>query len=466
MEKMDDGIKNSSSKKKEMTIFGIIAVLVIAVLLGGGYYLLSKPKSILNESLYYLTKRFKKIGEKQDLSKLIFESDQVKFEGKMNIDLNKDLQLGLENISLNITAHEDKKEQTAHYKIDADIDQKSLLELDTYLSDNKMYIMLKDILDKFYYTDQEYISFLNSSDDKDVDILMDIIEKSVKKVIHDNRFKKETVTKEIDEKEEKVTKLSLEITDQLLSELIQEIINQIKNNDQAMTALKNLSGEEVAEIKTTLDELYDSVKETNGETLLTYNVYYQGMNEIRMLELTDGEDSITYTANDGYHLEFKTNDEVIFDLKITTENQIHKINIVSGTVKIVGEIKEEDKLTTATFHLYESQEELGVMKLSQKQDNNTESEIEMIVESNETQLAKIMFHTKFTFGEKISLESIKDAKDINKMSVEEAQKILENIQNHEFLSSFMELFDMLNSNEESSLYDYDYDYDYDEDLLS
>jgi len=460
METMDDGIKKNSSKKKELTIIAIISVIVIAVLLGGGYYFFSKPKAIFQESINYLTKGLKASTENTKLLELFNKNDRIKYEGNMHLSLNQSFGLGFSDLDFNFIVNEDKKEKEAQYSLNTQVDKKSLLELDTYLKDNKMYGTIKNIMDKYYYTKQDYVTFFGASDNKEMEELMKVVEKSVKRVIHDGRFKKSNVTKEIDGKEENLKKLSLEITDTLLSELVQEFVKQVNDNDKALDALASLTKEDRVTTSAMLISISENMKNTTGETIIIYNAYYRGMNEIRMLELVDDEGSITYTANENYHLEFKLQNQLVFDLKITKEEDLYKINLEVEDEKITGEYKEEDQNFSLDLQLTDKTEGLlGSIQVLGKQISDTESNIEITIKNEDIKFITLTLHSKYTFNEKISTEELKNAKDIEEMTEEELQNILNNIENHEILGPIIEMFnEFFNEENDYPMNDYDFDY--------
>jgi len=454
MEEKQELAKNTS-KKKGWIILALLVIVIAVALIGGGVYYLSKPKAIFQDSYDYLTKGFKKV-EESELKKLIAKNDKAKYTIDTQIELNKSLNLGIENIDLLLTLKEDKTEKLMQYNLNSKINDQDLLELDAILKDSKMYMTIKKIMDKYYYIEQEAVSLSETFSEEDLEVLTDIVADALKKEITDDKFTKEDVTIKVDEKDEKVKKISLKVTDKLLSEVITEICTNMKNSDKAMASLEKLLGETKEEITKSLDEMINDVKETTGETLFTYNIYYKGINQIRKLELLSDKDAISYTANnEKYQLQFTSNGTMVLKLEIAKEKEAYKINAVMEGLIITGDCKENDGETTINLEIKEiTTNQVGTITAKVKDVSDTESNLEMTLKIAGTELATIKMNTKVTFGESITVNGLENAKDMNNITEEEIAAILNNLEQHPVIGPLMSTFEgLLGNNNQTDIYE-------------
>lgn len=420
----EENFETKPKKRGTAIVIGIILVLAIG-LIGGGTYLLLKPKSLLGQSYQYIAQAFKTENSK---AASILDEDAVKLDANIHIGLGNDLELGLKNIDMDLILNENKKDKVAQYKINSKVDGTEFLNIDSILKDNKIYASVENVTDKYYYTDLDFVSLFKNNQ-KDVKVITDIISKSIEKVITDDKIKTAEVTKVINGKEEKVKQLSLEVTTKLASEVLTDISNKIKDDDEALGALMNLTGQDEDAIVKMLDNLeVTSIGEDEVVTdpVFTYNVYYKGMNQIQMIEIVDGEEVLTYTAGNEYRFVYTSEDNTEFELTIE-KGSTKKFTAVAENMKITGEFSNE--------------------------------KLEFTVTEEEKEIITVKIETKYSKGETIDTSSLSNAKKFDEITEEEMSSIMLNLQNNQLISSLIESFNP-SSTEPEEHYPWEDDDDY------
>lgn len=451
--------KVETSKKKKYLLMIIPVVILVIALVGGIYYYKTRPKVILKESYNYLTKGIKNTStnQKTALQEKIQSNNQVKLESNMQLKLNEDLELGVGTINLNLEAATDKEKEIAHYKIDSKLGNEELFNIETYLKDNKLYMTIKNIMDKYYYIDKEYFSY-EPKNEEDINTLMDAIGNAIQKIVTDNKFSKTSEKINVDGDEIEVTKLSLNITDTLLSEVATEFIKQARNNEEVKQAFINLAGVPEAELEETLTQLESEMKDTDNETILNYHIYYTGSYNIKMLELENDGDSLTYTANKDYHIQYKSQNEVILDFKLTND---HELEIKIGTITISGTYQEENQNKEVLLKVKEGTSEIAEVTIKTEEKSDTENAMEMEIKSEGMTLLTITANNKYTFGEEIKIDDLENAKNFDEMTSEEIEEIQRKLEIHPLIGPLFQTFNELFGDDETFEDD---DFDFEEDI--
>lgn len=433
---------NKKSKKGVFLVFAIVIVLIGIVLTGVGVMLLSKPKAIFQESYNYLTKGFKGLELSDYKSVDVEKKDKVKVSSNINVNLNENLGLGITNVDLNLQLLEDKVNKTSKFYLDSKLENQKLLEFISYLKDNKMYLTIPDIFDKYYYTDVEYSSIYDNMNEEDIELLVDIVEDSFKKVITDEKFEKEKAKTSIDGIEESVTKLTLKVDDKLLSELVTEIINNIKNNKDAVDFLVEISESNKEEFLKFLDDALEELKDTTGETLFTYNIYYKGINDIRKLEILGGTSVLSYTANNNsYRLKYVEDDVEQLTILVSKKESKYDISVNTSSFKINGDLVKNKNGYSMTLNMVDGgSNDLGTLKLEYIFTSNVQDKLVIAYQKDKVDMIKVTIDSKIAFNESIKLPDLSNSKSIDSITDEEINKIMTNFQNHQIIGPIISMF--------------------------
>lgn len=446
---------NKKSKKSVLLILAIVIVVIGIGLAGTGVFLLSKPKAVFQESYNYLTKGFKSLGLSDTSTLDILDKDKIKVENKINVNLDQSLGLGITNLDLNMHVMNDRTTNTSKVYLDSKLENQKLLEFVSYLKEDKLYLTVTDIFDKYYYTDIDTNSLTEELTIEDMELLVGIVKNSLKKVITDEKFEKEKTTTSVDGIEESVTKLTLRVDDKLLSDIVVEVVYGIKADEKALEILANLSSVTKEELIKSLDEVVTEVKETTGETLLTYNIYYKNINDIKKLEILSGTTIVTYSANNSnYRLKVIDDDAEVEELSLLVVEQDNNYNITLNTLSssITGKLLKNEKNYNLTLNIADNRNNnLGTLVVDYIYTSNVQDKLVVTYQKDGINYVKVTVDSKITFDEGISVPDMSNAKSIDAMTEEEVNTIMTNLQNHQVIGPIISMF--MQSNDDTLIGD-------------
>lgn len=468
-------IKPKKPKKSNMLIFAIVLSVVSVGLLVGGFVILTSPKTIMLQSISSWSSSFKDVLVKSNdspLMKKIATNDKRGLSGKMDIEINPSLGLDIDSISLDFSYNDDKKAKESNIALIASLGEQELVNLTSVLANNNIYINIKDIFDKYYYMEQEYISLIETSgteiEEKLIDIVFNSFENNFSK--EDIKKSKETIT--LGEKSKDVTKISYDVTSKNLGKVVLEILENVKKDTEIVEFFAELSEMDKKEIIDGIDEMIDDIKEdTEDEYLFTYNVYYYGLNNIVMEEIGDDEVVIQY-----YHYD-NTKEFKVVEVDSKTNLLVVKVEGKEGKYDISGFLvtyafsgsysKNANKASLDLTVELEDKQKFTINMTGEDRENKdsfeNKGEISLSVTSNGVSVDDVITiatDLSYTFGKKVDTTGIENATAIDEMTEDEMNAIMLKLEQHPLYS----LLESLYGFDEPELdYDYDYDDDYDYD---
>lgn len=446
---------NKKSKNNVLLILAIVIVVIGIGLAGIGVFLLSKPRAVFQESYNYLTKGIKSLGLTDSKTLDILDKDKIKVENKINVNLDQSLGLGVTTFDLDMQVMNNRTTNTSKVYLDSKLENQKLLEFVSYLKEDKLYLTVTDIFDKYYYTDIDTSSLTEELTIEDMELLVDIVKNSLKKVITDEKFEKEKTTTSVDGIEESVNKLTLRVDDKLLSDIVVEVVYGIKADEKALEILTNLSSVTKEELIKSLDDVVTEVKETTGETLLTYNIYYKNINDIKKLEILSGTTIVTYSANNSnYRLKVIDDDAEVEELSLLVVEQDNNYNITLNTLSssITGKLLKNEKNYNLTLNMADNRNNnLGTLVIDYLYTSNVQDKLVVTYQKDGVNYVKVTVDSKITFGEEISVPDMSNAKSIDAMTEEEANIIMTNLQNHQVIGPIISMF--MQSNDDNLIGD-------------
>jgi len=449
--------KETKSKKKtknrNMAIFAVILSVISIGLLVGGFYVLSSPKTIVLQSISNWGNLLKEGASSKETKFLenITSHDQVQLKENISLKVDSILDLGFENADINILYNDDFKAKKSNMNLQFLLDQNQL-DLDYFLMNDKMYMKLKDVFDKYYYTDMEYVSFIHDANKVDSEKMIDIIFDALKNGVNDKDFKKSKETISLGDKTKKTTKISYNVTSKKLYQVGIDILTAIKNDKDLMALMSN--GQSKEEIASEIDQLISMLKQGLKEEevhVFTYNVYYYGFNNIVMEEFDfDG------TAFQYYHYD-KIDEIKILDLasknsyftmKMEEEKNDTKISGFIVTYPYQGSYQKKDNSTTVklSFDMGDGAHlDLEMNGTNKESDNNYQEQIDIKIGGQENgtdleNMIQLSIKTEYSFDQKIDTSVTNGAVSFDAMTEEEQQNIWEALENHPIISPILDMF--------------------------
>lgn len=330
-----------SKKKNNVLIIGIVVLLAIC---GGVLGYLYGKKSITPKT------KFVKVMSNY-LEKNNIEDLEELFKGNFTVNTTNDFKVnvdseGLVSGKLNINNIHKDNEQYTEISLG---DGSDSLKGNVYLKDNKAYVKLNDVFDKYYYMNME-------SDSTDYVDAFKELKKSIVKVIKeyftDDKF---TLTKDSNN-----DKISISLTGKDGVTLVLKFYEEIKNNDKILGLFTDddTSLDEVkAGLKEDIDNLKEEMDSYSDEVVISYDIYLN-KNKLVKQELTFEDITLTITGEEsgditlisaGTTIISGTYNKDNLNLKINTdminaELSINRQNITED--KISGDYKTTIKLTS------------------------------------------------------------------------------------------------------------------------
>lgn len=189
-------------------------------------------------------------------------------------------------------------------------DAKAMFEM--YLQDTRLYIKVQNAFKKFYYTDMQEENLESSLDTEELEKMLNEVftEEEINKIlgylkesiidnITEEDFKEEEVELKLGDSTFKTTKLTLDITDKLVANVMADFFTKIKNDTKLINginklgkALNDYSSDMTGEVSEEFDAakaLDEAIKELEQETsveiLCSYSMYVEGKDNVLRHEL-------------------------------------------------------------------------------------------------------------------------------------------------------------------------------------
>lgn len=330
------------SKKKNNGLI-IIIILLLAICGGGLGYIYGKKSITPKAKFVKVMSNYLEKNNIEDLEEL--------FDGVYSVNTTNDFKISADNkevISGKLNINNIYKDNEQYTEISLG-DGSDSLKGNVYLKDNKAYVKLNDVFDKYYYMDMK-------SDSTDyVDAYKELKNsaiKVIKEYFTDDKF---TLTKDSNN-----DKISISLTGKDSATLVLKFYEEIKNNDKILEILTNddTSLDEVkAGLKEDIDDIKDDMESYSDEVVISYDIYLN-KNKLVKQELTIEDMVLTITGEDSGNITLISAGTTIvsgtyskdnLNLKISTnmvnaEFSINRQNITED--KISGDYKTTIKLTS------------------------------------------------------------------------------------------------------------------------
>ena len=311
-----------------VVIFVIIALLGLAFF-GGKYYLASRNniKIFMND---YFNKLEDNIGKNNSTSgslSLNVNGDTTDKEKKIFKILN--------NLDFSMNYGIDTKENITNIDISTNYYGDKLININTYIEDNNIYLSSSDLYSKYIKIEnkKEDNSEKKSMTNDDYKVIINSISTAVSESLKEEYFTKNWV--KLDGKS--VNKVELLLNNNNIKIINENIINNLKNNNNFIDSFGKLIGKKTMEVKELLDI---EIKEVNSNEYSDIKIsLYTKITKFVKLEITSGEDKIAVKSNDkGYSFEIVDSEDN------NTYNGTIKINNNSDSTTYNVNVKDSNNL--------------------------------------------------------------------------------------------------------------------------
>lgn len=319
-----------SKKKNNVLIIVIIVLLAIGVGVLGFIY---GKKSITPKA------KFVKVMSNY-LEKNNIEDLEELFDGGYSVNTTNDFKISADNeevISGKLNINNIHKDNEQYTEISLG-DGSDFLKGNIYLKDNKAYVKLNDVFDKYYYMNME-------SDSTDYVDAFKELKKSIVKVVNeyftDDKF---TLTKDSNN-----DKISISLTGKDGATLVLKFYEEIKNNDKILGLFTD-DDTSLDEVKSGLKEDIDNLKEEmdsySDEVVISYDIYLN-KNKLVKQEITIEDMVLTIIGEDSGDITLISAGTTIVSGAYNKDNLNLKINtdMINAELSIERQNIKEDKIS-------------------------------------------------------------------------------------------------------------------------
>lgn len=371
MEEMEifDDIKSGSSKNGlAVAIIGILVLLILGGL-GVWYYTTNKADVMVNK---IIDKVFDGVTFKNE------ENSEITYDLSLNIkseNLESEALDIINNTKVKGSIYINSKDKYTLINLGAIYEDKELLSFDAYYNDNTIYLQEKSIYDKYVSINipeelQTEINNMYTINGKDINIVKKGIKNALKNALKEETFIKEKVDTNINGKSTKANSLKLIINDENRKEILTKISKYLKDNDEFLDSMSNLTDSTSQEIFNSLESLTENY--TNTYTTTTIILYTTGItNELAKVDIkseqNEKEVSRVVCESD------------TCDIQIINDGEQMNMNILmnetSSTIKINGKMDEDD--VSLTLNLKENYNKKDAPKINESVNIDEISEEDM-----------------------------------------------------------------------------------------
>lgn len=392
----------------------VIILFLLMIGLGVGGYLFYKfnnsPKVLFVKTLskYTLLK-----NDSNDLINFLSKlKDGYTFSINNNVKIKSDKE-EIMNALVNIKLTNNFEKKLANLNINFDDNNGSVINFNSLMEENRTYLKLNDIFDKYYYLDEDNSSLFEDSEIVDDSKLIEVVSNSFSSYFTDDKFSKENVDDNV--------KITVGLSDKDFYDLINVIVNDLKNSKVLeVYASKEFPIEDIYKgLDDFISELKNELNLESKDITYSYSIYEKN-NKLIKQELSIRD--------------------ILVAIEGDTKGNIYVYN--DGKIILTGNYNKN------YFKL--SYEEDGVnLNLSIDYKNNTsasefDSNYNIVLRINELTISD---YVKLNINDNKEILEIdkENSKKIDDITAEEEEQIYNKLFEIPLISSYMNMYDNLNN---------------------
>lgn len=422
----------NQTKKILKILLPIIVILLVIIGIFAYIKMQSKPSKLFANEV---NKVAQKLNSKEEIGK-------TKLDATINLDINSQSKkiaeindfIGSPKITLNM--EQDISKEITKFNIAVNTKGEEIINLESVLQDNSIYLLFKDFFDKYIEVKEEdaedkeeSLKQLDKTYDamkelskKDINKFINDVEKTVKDYLKKQKYKTSKETIKIEGKEIKANKITLSLGEKEYAELITKILETVKKNEKIVKALEVIDEDILQDIEDEIEYLKDEIS-TNEKMQIA--LYTKGLNA-KVIQKTvilkdeyEGVFSATIQEINKNNVKLKMNimdEEIIF--KITKKNdKIEKISLVPPQ-NLEG--------TEAYLEMKETGKNKGISTIFVKIPVKYMEDLSLPFD-DDIEL-KVTIEYAEDFNANVEKEDVSNAVDINKISEQEQEEIMKKIE--------------------------------------
>ena len=405
-------INRKGSNAGKLIVVIILFLLMIGLGVGGYifYKFNNSPKVLFVKTLskYTLLK-----NDSNDLINFLSKlKDGYTFSINNNVKIKSDKE-EIINALVNIKLTNNFEKKLANLDINFDDNNGSVINFNSLMEENRTYLKLNDIFDKYYYLDEDNSSLFEDSEIVDDSKLIEVVSNSFSSYFTDDKFSKENVDDNV--------KITVGLNDKDFYDLINLIVNDLKNSKVLeVYASKEFPIEDIYKgLDDFLSELKNELNLESKDITYSYSIYEKN-NKLIKQELSIRD--------------------ILVAIEGDTKGNIYVYN--EGKIVLTGNYNKN------YFKL--SYEEDGVnLNLSIDYKNNTsasefDSNYNIVLRINELTISD---YVKLNINDNKEILEIdkENSKKIDDITAEEEEQIYNKLFEIPLISSYMNMYDNLNN---------------------
>lgn len=260
----------------------------------------------------------------------------------------------INKLSLNGNYEVDNENMIMNMAFRSKYDQDTLLDMDFYMNGKKGYLYLPGVYNRYIETEIESTNEGNI-DKKQLAIVLEESVKAFKKSLKDKYFTSENTKISINGKEQKVKKITLELTETRFNEMTKVMLTELKDNDRFLTAMSQIGKQSKEDIKSKLEASLADMTDTTSQdqATISFSLYTTGMNHNIVgyqIKGVDGEEKQTIEIqvdNDTYYYQLINgeNETLTGNIKIKDNKNNGSNIIINASMTNIADIKLEMNYT-------------------------------------------------------------------------------------------------------------------------
>lgn len=357
IEQINDDFNVKKPKKKGLIIGGIVAAVVIIALVLVYFLVFAKPQFIFNSAIDRLFKMESK------------KYDSIKIETKIAASIEaedasmKEQLSEVEKYGLKLGAQMDFEKKQEIVDLGLEYDKEAVADAKVYYNDGDVYAYFEGLFDKYVKVDMDkeqkeameaiFDTAMSDEQSKNSKKAMKIVRDELKAQIKEyGEFDKEKATIDVGDKEKRVTKTTLTLSQKDLCSMISSMCSNLAKNDKFLDCFEQSP-------KDSLKELAEQIKAVDADSKnnVKISIYTKGLlnNLVAVdMEIYAAEEAQTVTItvvkedknSYSYNVSAKASGMKmdVIKGKVETEKDKDSKDEKSGKTTITAEVAEAGKL--------------------------------------------------------------------------------------------------------------------------
>ncbi len=367
----------------------------------------------------------------------------LKMVGSLSVDVDsndKNLK-DLEKYSLDYTIFHDYKKQNLLYQLQTYYDEKTLIDIRTYGTDNILYLELKDLFSKYISVEvKKYENIFDNSSirEEDFDYIIQSTKNLVLESLQDDDFTKTRDKVSMEDKTITALKINYILDEENFKDSYEFVLKEILKDDKFLEIISKYIDIDINQIKEILAHEKSEISNKNylnGNTF-NFSVYFKSLfNEPIKYEIVGNNEKIEYFPKENEKIMiFSENNVQKFSFSMK-DNEIHYL--IHDKINVTGTLKVTEKNIDLSFNEINDNVSGNLIITNQDKYNG---KIKLSIKNEDNNII-INGRYKNTIGQEVKLPKNLKENSISyeKLTEQHYNEIIDNISKNEKLSKWLNL---------------------------